>query len=88
MVTLSSRAITGKWFDKRRGAVTAWSSAVVAFMFSGAPIAFEYLIRLIGWQGAWRWSGYFGVGVLVAYLHLCIRDFLGGTIRARYRVCL
>lgn len=57
MVTLSSRAMLGKWFNKRRGTVTAWSGALVAFMFSGAPIAFEYLIRRFTWQGAWQLMG-------------------------------
>lgn len=54
MVTLSSRAILGKWFDRKRGLITAWSGAVVSFMFSGAPLSFEYLIRHFGWQGAWQ----------------------------------
>ena len=54
MVTLSSRAMMGKWFDKRRGAVTAWSGALISCMFSGAPIAFEHLIRQFGWQATWQ----------------------------------
>lgn len=54
MVTLSSRAILGKWFDRKRGLITAASGSVVSFMFSGAPLSFEYLIRSYGWQGAWQ----------------------------------
>lgn len=54
MVTLSSRAILGKWFDRKRGLVTAVSGAVVSFVFSVAPLSFEHLIRRFGWQGAWQ----------------------------------
>ncbi|MGJ8638081.1 MAG: MFS transporter [Opitutaceae bacterium] len=57
MVTLSSRAMMGKWFDKRRGAVTAWSGAILSFAFSGAPLVFEHLILSFGWQGAWQFLG-------------------------------
>ena len=53
MLTLTSRAMLGKWFNRRRGTVTAWSGALVSFMFSGAPLGFEYLIRRSTWQGAW-----------------------------------
>lgn len=54
MVTLSSRAILGKWFDRKRGLVIAASGAVVSFAFSGAPLGLEYMIRGYGWQGAWQ----------------------------------
>ncbi len=53
MVTLSSRAILGKWFERRRGIVTAFSGAVVSFVFASSPLGLEHLIRLFSWQGAW-----------------------------------
>ena len=74
MVTLSSRAMLGKWFNKRRGTVTAWSGAVVSFMFSGAPMGFEYLIRQLGWQGAWQVMGAFMIVVLAALFWAFARD--------------
>jgi MFS family permease len=74
MVTLSSRAMLGKWFNKRRGTVTAWSGAVVSFMFSGAPIGFEYLIRQVGWQGAWQVMGAFMILVLALVFWVFARD--------------
>lgn len=66
MVTLSSRAMLGKWFNRRRGTVTAWSGAVVAFVFSGAPLALESLIRQLGWQGTWQLMG----GFLILFMSL------------------
>ena len=74
MVTLSSRAIIGKWFDRRRGTVTAFSGALVSFMFSASPICLEYLIRKFSWQGAWMVMGLFMLLVLVPFFWLFIRD--------------
>lgn len=74
MVTLSSRAMLGKWFNKRRGTVTAWSGAVVSFMFSGAPIGFEYLIRQLDWQGAWQAMGLLMICLLAVLFWIFARD--------------
>ncbi len=74
MVTLSSRAMLGKWFNKRRGTVTAWSGALVSFMFSGAPIGFEYMIRQFSWQGAWQVMGLFMICVLAVIFWIFARD--------------
>ncbi len=74
MVTLSSRAMMGKWFDKRRGAVTAWSGAILSFSFSGAPLAFETLIRRFGWQGAWQVIGCVLIGVFALLFWVFARD--------------
>ncbi|MFP4156321.1 MAG: MFS transporter [Opitutales bacterium] len=74
MVTLSSRAILGKWFDRRRGTVTAFSGALVSFMFSASPICLEYLIRTFSWQGAWMVMGLFMLLVLVPFFWAFIRD--------------
>jgi MFS family permease len=74
MVTLSSRAMLGKWFNRRRGTVTAWSGAVVAFVFSGAPLGLEYCIRQIGWQGTWQIMGGFLVLVMAVLFWVFARD--------------
>lgn len=74
MVTMSSRAMLGKWFNKRRGTVTAWSGAVVSFMFSGAPMGFEHLIRQFGWQGAWQALGLLMIGLVGILFWVFARD--------------
>jgi MFS family permease len=74
MVTLSSRAMLGKWFNRRRGTVTACSGAVISFMFSGAPIGFEYLIRTFDWQSAWRFMGLVIVSVIALLFWIFARD--------------
>lgn len=74
MVTLSSRAMMGKWFDKRRGAVTAWNGAILSFAFSGAPLAFEMLVRRFGWQGAWQLMGCVLIGIFALLFWIFARD--------------
>jgi len=74
MVTMSSRAMMGKWFDKRRGTVTALSGAGVAFVFNGAPIGLERLIQSFGWQGAWRAMGLFLLVVMAGVFWVFCRD--------------
>lgn len=73
MVTLSSRAILGKWFNRKRGLITAGSGAIVSFVFSGAPLGFEYLIRRFGWQGAWQIMALI-LFILAVIFWLFIRD--------------
>lgn len=74
MVTLASRAILGKWFDRKRGLVIAASGAVVSFVFSGAPLGFEYLIRRLGWQGAWQMIAVVLLLVMATVFWVFIRD--------------
>ena len=74
MVTLSSRAMLGKWFNRRRGTVTAWSGAVLSFMLSGAPIGFEFLIRQFSWQGAWQAMGLLLIFVFAVLFWIFARD--------------
>ena len=79
MVTLSSRAILGKWFDRKRGLITAASGAVVSFVFSSAPLSFEYLIRSYGWQGAWQ--------IIAAVLLLVLATLFWAFVRDNPEEC-
>ena len=74
MVTLSSRAMVGKWFDKRRGAVTAISGAIVSFFFSASPMMLEQMIVTFTWQGAWLVMGLSILTVLTGLFWLFARD--------------
>ncbi len=57
MVTVTSRAMLGKWFDRRRGMVLAISGVAVSFAFSSAPQPLNSLIESVGWRGAYLWMG-------------------------------
>ena len=53
MLTLTSRATLGKWFDRRRGFVSGISGVFSSFGFAAAPLIFSRWIGLLGWREAW-----------------------------------
>jgi OFA family oxalate/formate antiporter-like MFS transporter len=54
LLTLASRTMVAQWFDRRRGLVTAVSSAIVSFSFAAAPALLLALIDIDGYRTAWR----------------------------------
>lgn len=74
MLTMSCRAMLGKWFDKRRGTVSACSGAIVALLFSASPYFLEQMIRALGWQAAWQYMGLFLVLVMSVFFWVLARD--------------
>ena len=70
VLTMVSRTMLGRWFDRRRGMVAGISGVFVAFGFGGAPLLFDVWIEGSGWRGAWREMAFvvaLGMGS-VAYL--------------------
>ncbi len=53
MLTMTSRTMLGKWFDRRRGQASGIEGIFVAFGFAIAPYAFSQAISLLGWRGTW-----------------------------------
>jgi OFA family oxalate/formate antiporter-like MFS transporter len=53
LLTLSSRNMLMKWFDRRRGLVNGLSGVFVSFGFSGTPLFLAWLILQGGWRNAW-----------------------------------
>lgn len=53
MLTLTSRTMVGRWFERRRGLVSAISGPFVSFAFAGAPLLLSWWIHRAGWRGAW-----------------------------------
>lgn len=53
LIAMTSRAMLGKWFNRRRGMVSGISSIVTSFCFASAPIALNHVIQLYDWDGAW-----------------------------------
>ncbi len=67
MLMMTSQAMIGKWFDRRRGIVMALSGIVVSMAFSVSPKVFDTLINSLGWRGAWWLMAgllIFGMGVI------------------------
>jgi MFS family permease len=54
LLTLASRTMVAQWFERRRGVVTALSSAFVSFTFAAAPALLLALIDVDGFRTAWR----------------------------------
>lgn len=53
MLTMVSRTMLGKWFDRRRGLASAISGVFVAFGFAAAPLLLHGWVEHSGWRGAW-----------------------------------
>lgn len=70
VMTMASRNMVMKWFDKRRGLAAAILGVFVSFGFSYAPRVLDTLITRFSWRGAWQFLAIvcgFGFG-LFAFL--------------------
>lgn len=54
MLTLTSRTMIARWFDRHRGLISAAGGAVIGFTFSIAPMTLLAWMERATWQGAWR----------------------------------
>ncbi len=57
ILTMVSRNMVMKWFDKKRGLAAALMGVITAFGFSYAPKPFNRLIISYSWEGAWKILG-------------------------------
>jgi len=57
MLTLVSRTMLARWFERRRGLVSGISSGFVNFGFASAPLLLHFWLEAAGWRGAWRGMG-------------------------------
>ncbi len=53
MLTLVSRTMLARWWDRRRGLISAISGPFVNFGFAIAPMVLSAWIARAGWRGAW-----------------------------------
>ena len=51
-LTMASRTMMGRWFEKRRGLMLGISGTFVAFAFGSAPLFLTWLIEILNWQNA------------------------------------
>jgi MFS family permease len=74
LLTMVSRNMVMKWFNKRRGLANAILGIFSAFGFSLAPKIFNQIIERFDWQGAWLLLAIIvGVG-FVGFVLLLYRD--------------
>lgn len=66
MLTMASRTMMAKWFERRRGLASGISGIFVSGGFAIAPLLLQSLIDIGGWRGAWLMlAGLVGVGMSV-----------------------
>jgi len=74
VLTMSSRNMVMKWFDKKRGLANAWLSSFVVFGFSAAPYFLFTLVDEFGWRGAWINTGIAIGFIFSVFAFLFFRD--------------
>ncbi len=73
VLTLVSRNVTMKWFDRQRGLANSISSTAVSYGFSIAPVFLVLLINRFEWQGAWQVLALMMLGFVV-FFTIFVRD--------------
>jgi sugar phosphate permease len=64
MLTMASRTMMARWFERRRGLASGISGVFVSGGFAVAPLALQALIDAGGWRGAWlAMAGIVGIGM-------------------------
>ncbi|MGF1601289.1 MAG: MFS transporter [Thermosynechococcaceae cyanobacterium] len=53
MLTLTSRNMLGKWFDRQRGLASGISGIFTSLGFAATPLILKYAIDGAGWRGTW-----------------------------------
>ena len=54
LLTMTSRTMLGKWFDRGRGRVSGIQGIFVAYGFAIAPDVFDGAISAVGWREVWQ----------------------------------
>lgn len=69
-LTMVSRTMLGRWFDRRRGLASGLSGVAVGFGFGAAPRLLDAWIEAASWRGAWlQMAAVVGLGMgLVALI--------------------
>ncbi len=65
VLTLASRNMIMKWFDRLRGRVNAFSAIFISVGFSASPLWISKLIDVYGWKNAWL---FMAAGVILSSL--------------------
>lgn len=74
ILTMVSRNMVMKWFEKHRGLANALMGVFVSFGFSYAPRLLNDIIEIDGWRSAWGIIGAFVGVVFVVFAFVFFRD--------------
>lgn len=73
-LTMASKNMVMKWFDKRRGMASALMGIAISFGFSYSPKIFDDIINIAGWQKAWFHIGLIVLVPFALFAFLIFRD--------------
>lgn len=73
-VSLASRNMLAKWFDRRRGFASGISAVFVSFGFSLAPVFLNGLIGRFGWKHTWHILGLMTIALFLFVVSVFFRD--------------
>ncbi len=73
VITMTSRNMVMKWFERRRGFANAIVGITISFGFSYSPQLIDMLIKNFTWQGAWNMLGFVSF-VFVVFAFIFFRD--------------
>jgi cyanate permease len=74
ILTMASRNMIMKWFDRHRGLVSGITGAAMAYGFSYAPTLFNRIIGVRGWSGTWILMGVLLIVLFAPLLLIFFRD--------------
>jgi MFS transporter, OFA family, oxalate/formate antiporter len=74
VLTMASRNMVMKWFEKKRGFANAILGVTVSFGFSYSPRILDMLIQNFSWQEAWQLLGIISGLFFVLFAFLFFRD--------------
>lgn len=74
ILTMSSRNMVMKWFDRLRGLASGISGAAVSFGFSYTPTLFSGMIVMHDWSGTWLLIGILLIFIFAPLLLIFFRD--------------
>ena len=81
VLTMASRNMVMKWFDRRRGFANAILGITISFGFSYSPQVIDTVIQNITWQGAWQVLGLLSLGfALFAFMFFRDNPFKYGLV--------
>ena len=74
VLTMASRNMAMKWFEKRRGLANAFFGLAISLGLSYSPRVFDALIDLSGWREAWRILALVNAVIFLAFILIFYRD--------------
>ncbi len=84
ILTMVSRNMVVKWFDKKRGLIVAIMGSFTAFAFSLSPKLFNSMIDIYNWNGTWRIIALVAFPIFILIIIIFFRDWKPESDKERF----